>query len=107
MSSRYSQPARLSGFHVAFGWDNPLGTFFFQVFKVTDYGDELIVWLGDRPRSIASIHDMAHAVAVWFDLSQEWRDRLCADRLADIDRGPTALQRLCRDLGDCSGGGNG
>lgn len=68
-----------------------MATFFFQV--ISDE-DEVVLWLGDSPSSIADPAQIAPRVRDWFDLSSDWQDQLRQDRQADINRAPTALQKL-------------
>ncbi len=93
MSSRRVLPTA-PGLTVVAGWDNPLMTFFAEV---TDAKRGLL-WLGSSYREISTPQDLAAGLARYVSLTSEHIAQLQADRLADIDRGPSPLQRMGRRL---------
>ncbi len=94
MSSRRTLPI---GPHLTavVGWDNPLMTFFAEV--RTAAGRSL-VWLGSSYREISTPQDLAAGLLRYVTLTPDHIAQLQADRLADIDRGPSPLQRMGRTV---------
>jgi hypothetical protein len=86
---------RFAGLEIAVGWDRPLTTFYGQVSRPAagDGEDEMLLWVGTMPAEIASVEALAAALAKYVTLPADIGDRLKADRLADIDSGPTRFQR--------------
>ncbi len=103
MSSRRTIPSHKPGLAVIVGWDNPMSTYFAQVTPTSeDVDDEdLVLWIGTRPEEIGRLDDLVAPLAPFATLLPAMFEQLKADRLADIDRGPTPLQRnlRLRDLG--------
>jgi hypothetical protein len=100
MSSRREFPAKLPGYSVAIGWDNPMLTFFATVEWLKgdeDDDDTIVLWLGDTPHELSAPEQMVEQLRPYFDLTDDLLEQLRADRLADIDRAPTALQRGALD----------
>lgn len=96
MSSRRIIPARRPGLTVAVGWDNPLGTFFAQVDRIQaddDSREPTLLWIGSGPGEILRAEDLTKPLAPYAALTAEHVQQLRADRAADADRAPTALQR--------------
>jgi hypothetical protein len=95
MSSRREFPAKLPGYSVATGWDNPMLTFFTTVKRLEGVEDDdtIVLWLGDTPHEISAPEQMVERLRPYFDLTDDLLEQLRADRLADIDRAPTMLQR--------------
>lgn len=80
--------------HVAVvGWDNPLSTFFAEVFRVRGGRRASALWLGSRSREIWRVDDLVDPLAPFAVLDEALLDRLRRDRIATLDRGPTQLQR--------------
>lgn len=96
MSSRNEIPARESGLCVVVGWDNPVMSFFAQVERIqtaADPRDPILLWLGASPGDGARpAEDLAGPLAPYAELTAEHIAQLRADRVADADRAPTALQ---------------
>ena len=101
MSSRRSIPARAPGLTVVVGWDNPLSTFFAQVERAQDDDDRrdsILLWIGSTVGEVAQPEQLAGPLAPYADLTSEIVEQLSADRGADADRGPSALQRTARSI---------
>ena len=102
MSSRHEIPARQPGWCVVVGWDNPMMTFFAEVERIQaadDARDPTLLWLGSSPGEVARPEDLAGPLAPYAELTAEHIAELRADRAADADRGPTALQRAMLAIG--------
>ena len=96
MSSRYEHASKQTGHTVAIGWDTPMQTYFAQVEREQNDDDErnpIVLWLGGQVREMATPMDLIGPLGPWLDVTPEMVGRLKADRAADLDRGPTALQR--------------
>lgn len=100
MSSRRTLAPHQPGLVVIVGWDNPMGTFFAQVLPADDDVDDedLVLWVGTRSGEIARPEDLVEPLAPYAQLSLAEIEQLKADRLEDVDRGPTPLQRQLRGL---------
>lgn len=98
MSSRRQIPCRIVGQAVIVGWDNPLSTFFAQVFLdagiAGDDPRDCVLWVGASRWEISTPDALATALAGHADLTPDIISQLRDDRLADLDRGPTPLQRF-------------
>lgn len=97
--SRYSIPARLEIYEVVVGWDNPLSTYFAQVFDRTKDEDDdhhCVLWLGAELGEIRTVNDLMEAVARYVDIPPDIVWRLYLDRMNG--REPTSLQRRMRQL---------
>jgi hypothetical protein len=96
LSSRNTIPARAPGVNVVVGWDNPMRTFFAQVERQQeddDPRDPIILWLGSSSGEVLRPEDMIAPLAPYAELTEEDLEELRADRIADLDRGPSPLQR--------------
>lgn len=83
---------------VVVGWDNPLQTFFAQVYdlKATEddlgEGDEvMLVWVGTQPRQITDIDKLREFVYNFAVIESDVRQKLESDQLNAIP--PTPLQQ--------------
>lgn len=67
-------------YEVVVGYDDPLGTFFSQVYDVTEgnrQGDDVLVYqTGTRPAQVTSVEECLVGVAQWVNVD--------ADRLAEV-----------------------
>lgn len=100
MSSRRILAAKIDGYSVVVGWDNPMMTYFAQVERPpagADNDDTIVLWLGSRPREYLRPEEMVEPLAPYGALDAETLAALRADRIADLDRGPTPLQRASHD----------
>jgi hypothetical protein len=96
MSSRRTIPARQTGITVVVGWDNPYSTFFAQVERIQNDDDpreRVLLWIGSTPDEVRRAEGLTEVIAPYAELTAEHIEQLRADRAADADRGPTALQR--------------
>lgn len=87
---------RFIGLEIAIGWDRAMTTFFGQVIDPDkDEADDLRIrlWVGLTPQEIPSVEALAAAIGDYVALPRDIAARLQADRLADIDSGPTRFQR--------------
>ncbi len=101
MSSRRSIPAHAPDLTVVVGWDNPLSTFFAQVERNQDDDDPrdpILLWIGSELGEIAQAEQLAGSLAPYAELTSELVEQLRADRAADVDRGPSVLQRTARSM---------
>src|SRR5262245_28101653 len=55
--SRYSVPAQHPALTVTVGWDNPLVTFFAQVFDpaIEEDADACLLWIGTAPEALPTV----------------------------------------------------
>ncbi len=97
MSKSHEYLSIQPGHVVSIGWDNPMMTYFAQVTRETesddDEEDSTVLWLGSVQGDIKTPEVMVEPLKPWFDLTAELIELLKKDRLADIDRAPTVLQR--------------
>jgi hypothetical protein len=100
MSSRRELPSKQPDHRVVVGWNNPLMTYFATVTRLQQPDDPVILWLGDTPGQYPRAEGMTGALVPYTDLTLQILAQLAADRHADLDRGPTPLQRAARDLFD-------
>jgi hypothetical protein len=65
--SRYSIPAQQPGLTVIVGWDNPLTTFFAQVFNpsIDEDEDACLLWIGTAPEAIPTVAALQAQLAGW------------------------------------------
>ena len=91
--SRSSIPAQDARFTVVVGWDNPLTTFFAQVFdpSIDDEVEADILWLGTTPEAIPTVAALQAQLAGWATIPVDIMDRLTRDQQAATP--PTPLQR--------------
>lgn len=99
MSSRRTIEPHQPGLVVIVGWDNPMATYFAQVLPADDDIDDedLVLWLGTRAGEIARPEDLVEPLMPYAHLSPAMIEQLNADRVEDVDRGPTPLQRWGRE----------
>ena len=98
ISSRRSLPSKVPDHTVTCGWDNPLQTYFCTVVRDRVAGereadDPVVLWLGLDEREVRTAEALVAPLAPYAELDAAMLSMLCADRAADIDRGPTVLQR--------------
>ena len=96
MSIRNTIPARALGVNVVVGWDNQMRTFFAQVERQQeddDPRDPIILWLGSSSGEVLRPEDLVVPLAQYAELTDADLEELRADRAADLDRGPSPLQR--------------
>jgi hypothetical protein len=96
--SRYSLPAQQPGLTVTVGWDNPLCTFFAQVFdpSIEEDADACLLWIGTAPGAIPTVAVLQAQLAGWATIPPDIVDRLTRDQQAATP--PTPLQRWAHQL---------
>jgi hypothetical protein len=104
--SRYSIQAQQPGLTVIVGWDNPLCTFFAQVFDPAIADDEAacLLWIGTAPGAIPTVAARHAQLASWAAIPPAILDCLIRDQQAATP--PTPLQQwahqLLHDAGESS-----
>jgi hypothetical protein len=99
LSSRNIIPALDPGLTVVVGWDNPMRTFFAQVDRrqqLDDPRDPSLLWLGSSLGEVSRPEDLVAPLARYAELTSAHLETLRTDRAADLDRGPSPLQRAMR-----------
>jgi len=94
--SRHKIPANASDLEIIVGWDKALSSYFAQVIRpdADEEGDDRIpLWIGCSTREIATPEELIGPLAAYTALSDTTLEALRADRIADLDHGPTAFQR--------------
>ena len=96
--SRYSIPAQDPDLTVIVGWDNPLLTFFAQVFNasIADDDEACVLWIGTAPQAISTVAALQAQLADWATMPVDIVDRLLRDQQAATP--PTPLQRWAHQL---------
>ena len=94
--SRHSIAGKEPGYQIDLGYDNPLQTFFAQVWGPVVETDEEeepepVLWVGTTPQAIKSIADLETAIAAYGTLTPALRVQLYEDLVASP--GPSQLQR--------------
>jgi len=87
-------------FTVVVGWDNPLATFFAQVFdpSIDDDDEAYVLWIGAAPQAIPSVAALQAQLAGWATIPPAIVAQLTRDQQAATP--PTLLQRWARQLLD-------
>ena len=104
--SRYSIPAQQPGLTVIVGWDNPLCTFFAQVFDPAIEDDEAacLLWIGTALREIPTVAALQTRLTGWAIIPPAILDRLTHEQQTATP--PTPLQQwahqLLHDAGESS-----
>ena len=96
--SRYSLSAQQPGLTGTVGWDNPLCTFFAQVFDPSIEDDEAacLLWIGTAPGAILTVVALQAQLADWAAIPPDIVDRLTRDQQAATP--PTPLQQWAHQL---------
>jgi hypothetical protein len=96
--SRYSIPPQNPALIVIVGWDNPLVTFFAQVFDPSIEEDEEadLLWLGTAPQAISTVAALQAQLAGWATIPAALVARLTREQQAATP--PTSLQRWARQI---------
>ena len=76
--SRYHFPAQDPRFTAVVGWDNPLTTFFAQVFNppIEDDDEACLLWIGTAPEAIPTVAALQAQLADWATVPVDIVDRL-------------------------------
>ena len=101
--SRYSVPAQDPRLTVIVGWDNPLATFFSQVFdpSIAEDDEADLLWIGTALQAIPTVAALQAQLAGWATIPPAIVDRLTRDQQAATP--PTPLQRWAHRLLDGTG----
>ena len=96
--SRYSIPAQDPDLTVIVGWDNPLLTFFAQVFNafIADDDEACVLWIGTAPQAISTVAALQAQLTGWATIPTHLVDRLTHDQQTATL--PTPLQRWAHQL---------
>ena len=96
--SRYSFPAHTLGFTVVVGWDNPLATFFAEVFDPSIDEDEeaYVLWIGTELQAIPTVGALQAQLAGWATIPAEIVAYLTCDQQEATP--PTPLQRWAHQI---------
>jgi hypothetical protein len=96
--SRYSIPAQDPDLTVIVGWDNPLVTFFAQVFdpSIEEDAEACLLWIGTAPGAISTVAALQAQLAGWATIPPDIVDRLTRDQQGATP--PTPLQRWAHQL---------
>ena len=96
--SRYSIPAQQLGLTVIVGWDNPLTTFFAQVFdpSIEDDEEACLLWIGTAREAISTVAALQAQLAGWATIPTDIVDCLTRDQHAATP--PTPLQQWAHQL---------
>ena len=96
--SRYSIHAQDPDLTVIVGWDNPLVTFFAQVFdpSIAEDAEACLLWIGTAPEAIPTVATLQAQLAGWAAIPPDLVDRLTRDQQAATP--PTPLQRWAQQL---------
>jgi hypothetical protein len=91
--SRYSLAAQDPRFTAVVGWDNPLATFFAQIFdpSIEDDDEAYVLWIGTAPHAISTVAALQAQLAGWATIPADIVDRLTRDQ--QVATPPTPLQR--------------
>jgi hypothetical protein len=91
-------PAQNPALTVVIGWDNPLQTFFAQVFDPSIEEDEEadLLWIGTALQAIPTVAALQAQLAGWATIPPEIVHRLTQDQQAATP--PTPLQRWAHRL---------
>jgi hypothetical protein len=96
--SRYSLSAQQPGLTGTVGWDNPLCTFFAQVFdpSIEEDADACLLWIGTAPGAIPTVAALQAQLTGWATIPPAILDCLVCDQQAATP--PTPLQRWAHRL---------
>src|SRR5712692_2980066 len=96
--SRYSFPAQDPALTVVVGWDNPMVSFFAEVFdpSIEEDDEAYVLWIGTAPQAIPTVVVLQAQLAGWATIPADIVDRLTRDQQAATP--PTALQRWAHQL---------
>ena len=80
------------------GWDNPLTTFFAQIFNasIADDDEACVLWIGTAPEAIPTVAALQAQLAGWAAIPPDIVDRLVRDQQAATP--PTPLQQWAHQL---------
>lgn len=90
--SQYS--FRAVGHEIVVGWDNPLETFFVQVWDESSDADDPVLWVGTTPEAVATVEALSALVRPYGEISDELLKKLREDFA--LREPPTEWQRRMR-----------
>jgi len=96
--SRYHFPTPDPRFTAVVGWDNPLTTFFAQIFNssIEDDDEACVLWIGTAPEGIPTVAALQAQLADWATIPADIVERLTRDQQAATP--PTPLPRWAHQL---------
>jgi hypothetical protein len=96
--SRYSIPAQNPDLTVIVGWDNPLVTFFGQVFdpSIEEDAEACLLWIGTAPEAIPTVAALQAQLVGWATIPDDIVDHLLRDQQTATP--PTPLQQWAHQL---------
>jgi len=96
--SRYRIPAQDPDLTVIVGWDNPLMTFFAQVFNpsIEDDDEACVLWIGAAPEAIPTVAALQAQLTGWATIPPAILDCLTRDQQAATP--PPPLQQWVHQL---------
>src|SRR5262245_35564236 len=88
--SRYNVPAQQPGLTVIVGWDNPLTTFFAQVFdpSLEEDVEACLLWIGTAPEAIPTVAALQAQLAGWAPIPDDIVARLVREQQAPTPPSP-------------------
>jgi hypothetical protein len=98
--SRHTIPSFIPNLTITVGWDAPMQTYFAQVIRDNTPPDEdpMLLWIGGFPKEVTQAEDLITPLAPYVTLTSEHIAQLRADQAAQLDRGPSPLQRELLDV---------
>ena len=98
--SRYCFPAHDPRFTVVVGWDNPLVTFFAEVFDplIDDEDEASVLWIGTAPQAMPTVATLQAQLVGWATIPAALVAHLTREQEAATP--PTPLQRWVLQLLD-------
>jgi hypothetical protein len=92
--SRYEYEGKEEYYQIVIGWDNPLQTFFAQVWDGRSRSEHPLLWLGTVPDEVSTAEALAAQVEAYGEIPPGIMARLRDDY--DRRTSPTPLQLLTR-----------
>jgi len=94
--SRYTLVGKKLHHTIILGWDNPLETYFAQVWDERSADDDPEVWAGTDVGEVETVESLTHILAPYAEIPEEIVLKLEKDRGERTP--PTAWQRRMREL---------
>ena len=96
--SRYSIPAQDPDLTVIVGWDNPLVTFFAQVFdpSIEEDAEACLLWIGTAPEALPTVAALQAQLVGWATIPADIVGHLLRDQQTATP--PTPLQQWAHQL---------
>ena len=96
--SRYHFPTPDPRCTAVVGWDNPLTTFFAQIFNpsIEEDAEACLLWIGTAPEGIPTVAALQAQLVGWATIPDDIVDRLLRDQQTATP--PTPLQRWAHQL---------